>query len=177
MKLKTLSLLPVLIISASPLFSHAASVHTFAASTAASTEYSETQNGDIIDKKSGFEYNILDDGTIELRAYTGSAQELVIPETLNGRKVTSLAFFGGMLLESHLSTCVKSIIIPDTVTRLGNSAFKDCHLLENITIPDSVTQIGSYAFSGCSRLKSITLPEGITEIGDDFFQGLSLIHI
>ena len=48
--------------------------------------------------------------------------------------------------------------IPDSVTSIGGSAFRDCTGLTSVTIPDSVTSIGSFAFSGCSSLESITIP-------------------
>ena len=40
------------------------------------------------------------------------------------------------------------VVIPDSVTSIGYSAFRDCTGLTSITIPDSVTSIGSYAFDG-----------------------------
>ena len=47
------------------------------------------------------------------------------------------------------------LIIPDTVTSIGNCAFRGCTGLTSVTIPDSVTSIGSSAFSDCSGLTSI----------------------
>lgn len=65
------------------------------------------------------------------------------------------------------------ITIPDEiegakVTRIGNSAFRKCSLLQNITIPDSVTSIGMQAFNGCS-FEEITIPDGVTKISDGLF--------
>ena len=45
-----------------------------------------------------------------------------------------------------------SIEIPESVTSIGESAFRGCSGLTSITIPDSVTSIGDYAFRGCSGL-------------------------
>ena len=47
------------------------------------------------------------------------------------------------------------IIIPNSVTSIGDYAFYDCSSLTSIVIPDSVTSIGDYAFSGCDSLKHV----------------------
>ena len=62
-----------------------------------------------------------------------------------------------------------SIIIPDSVTSIGDHAFYNCSSLTNITIPDSVTSIGDHAFHNCSGLTSITIPDSVTSIGDHAF--------
>ena len=48
-----------------------------------------------------------------------------------------------------------SIIIPNSVTAIGKSAFENCKSLESVTIPNSVTSIGQYAFCNCTGLTSI----------------------
>ena len=63
------------------------------------------------------------------------------------------------------------MIIPNSVTSIGNSAFSDCSGLMSIIIPNSVTSIGIYAFSNCSDLTSITIPDSITSIGRSTFKG------
>ena len=69
------------------------------------------------------------------------------------------------------SFCEKltSITIPNSVTTIGNSAFCDCKSLTSITIPNSVTSIGGGAFRACKSLTSITIPNGVTSIGYDTF--------
>ena len=59
--------------------------------------------------------------------------------------------------------------IPDSVTSIGTSAFRECTRLTNITIPDSVTSIGEKAFEFCINLTSITIPEGVTSIKEKTF--------
>ena len=61
------------------------------------------------------------------------------------------------------------VIIPDSVTSIGNKAFIWCESLQNVTIPDSVTSIGDKAFGWCSSLQSITIPDSVTSIGNEAF--------
>ena len=56
-----------------------------------------------------------------------------------------------------------SISIPSSVTGFGQWAFSRTGLT-SITIPESVTGLGSYAFNGCTALTSITIPESVTDI-------------
>ncbi len=62
-------------------------------------------------------------------------------------------------------------VIPDSVTSIGEDAFKACHNLTSITIPNSVTSIGEGAFSYCGKLISITIPNSVTSIGVGAFSG------
>lgn len=53
---------------------------------------------------------------------------------------------------------IPRIIDGQTIKKIGRSAFQDCTFIKSITIPDSVTRIESSAFIGCSNLKEIALP-------------------
>ena len=66
---------------------------------------------------------------------------------------------------------IKSTIIPNTLTSIGESAFSGCTGLSSITIPNSVTSILPEAFWGCSGLVYITLPSKLTSIGYGAFSG------
>ena len=68
---------------------------------------------------------------------------------------------------------IKSVVIEDGVTSIGNFAFKSCGGLISVTIPDSVTSIGNFAFSGCEGLTNITIPNSVTCIGMKVFGGCS----
>ena len=71
------------------------------------------------------------------------------------------------------NTTIKSIVLPETIKTLCESAFRRCHALEEVNLPKGITNIPKRAFSGCRALKSIQLHEGITEIGDHAFLGCS----
>ena len=72
-------------------------------------------------------------------------------------------FKDGFLLTKDGETLVKginrqgSIIIPDSVTSIGDYAFFLCSGLSSVSIPDSVTSIGDYAFIYCTSLTSVTI--------------------
>ena len=68
---------------------------------------------------------------------------------------------------------IKTVVIENGVTSIGNYAFKDCSELTSITIPEGVTSIGVRACSDCSSLTSITIPEGVTSIGARAFSDCS----
>ncbi len=66
---------------------------------------------------------------------------------------------------------LRSVIIPDSVIEIGSSAFEDCTSLSSVTVPISVKEIGNYAFEGCTSLTSVTLSNSITEINESVFRG------
>ena len=66
-----------------------------------------------------------------------------------------------------------SITIPDGVTTIRDHAFYSCSSLTSVTIPDSVTTIEHWAFADCSSLTSITIPDGVTTIEDKAFYDCS----
>ena len=88
-----------------------------------------------------YSYELKEDGSYTITGYNGSENEVVIPNKINGKKVTSI----------------------------GDSAFEGCSNLTSITIPKGVTSIGDWAFYGCSNLTSVTIPKGVTSIGRGAF--------
>ena len=71
------------------------------------------------------------------------------------------------------NTYLKNIIIPNSVTSIGEYAFSNCTNLESIIIPDSVTTIGSKAFSECTNLESVVLSQNIDSLKPHTFNGCS----
>ena len=70
-------------------------------------------------------------------------------------------------------TGLTSISIPNNVTSIGNSAFESCSQLASIEIPSSVKSIGNSAFESCSQLASIEIPSSVTSIGERAFKNCS----
>lgn len=99
-----------------------------------------------------YEYALLDDGTIEITKYNGSADHLAIPATLDGKTVTAIGDSAFYFCDS-----LTTVSIPDSVTSIGDGAFYYCDSLTSVSIPDSVTSIGDYAFGDCSNL-TLTVP-------------------
>ena len=95
-----------------------------------------------------FECYVLNDGTVEIYKYNGSAAKLDIPSTIAGK----------------------------TVTIIGYEAFEGCESLTSVTIPNSVTEIGQFAFKGCTSLTSVTIPNSVTEIGGSAFDNTALYN-
>ena len=98
----------------------------------------------------GLKYELLDDDTYMVSSYKGTATDIVIPSTHNGKSVTSIRECAFMMRSS-----LTSVSIPDSITSIGGSAFHGCSSLTSIKIPASVTSIGEGTFSNCSSLKTI----------------------
>ena len=68
---------------------------------------------------------------------------------------------------------IKTVIIENGVTSIGDYAFSHCSSLTDVTIPNGVTSIGGWMFYGCSSLTRVTIPNSVTSIGDSAFYGCS----
>ena len=70
-------------------------------------------------------------------------------------------------------TKLREVVIPNTITSIGDEAFYGCSSLASVTIPESVTSIGKSAFYNCRSLTSVIIPDGVTSIGSSTFYGCS----
>ena len=80
------------------------------------------------------------------------------------------------IIETKTNTMIagcQTTKIPESVTSIGDNAFRNLNYLGSITIPNSVTIIGSYTFYKCSSLTSITIPNRVTTIGCYAFSSCS----
>ena len=69
----------------------------------------------------------------------------------------------------------ETVLIPETVTYIGDNAFRNCSLVSSIEIPDFVTSIGDWAFQNCSNASKLNLGTGLQTIGTGAFCNCSKI--
>ncbi len=139
------------------------------------------------------------DAEVEIIGYLGSGGDVIVPSSIDGKPVTSLADYS-----FSYKTLVLTISLPSSVTNIGLYAFQSCPSLRSIdidgsnpsyssedgvlydkavttlnfcpagrvddlVIPSTVTIIGSYACYECRSLRAVTIPLGVTSIGDSAF--------
>ncbi len=133
------------------------------------------------------------------RAFWGcsSLQSLTLPDSLTSIGSNPFILCSNLKLQSKSSRFVvaedllidrvsntiisylgkaECVVLPASVTSIGDFAFSDCSSLHSLTLLDSVTSIGDCAFSDCESLQSLTLPASLTSIGDSAFGGCSSLH-
>lgn len=118
-----------------------------------------------------------------------SAAEAVIPETYKNKPVTAIAdnafnenairdmyasFFGGAEEDSEEKVKLTSVTIPNSVKKIGASAFSDCTELKTYNLPDALTAIGSQAFTRSGITGEVKIPDTVTEIGEAAFSATDI---
>ncbi len=87
-------------------------------------------------------------------------------KTVNWEESTKTATLGQW---SFAKTAIETIVIPDRITFIDGSSFRECKSLESITLSNNLTSISSM-FYGCSSLESIHIPASVTHINNNCFQ-------
>ena len=80
------------------------------------------------------------------------------------------------IIDTETNTLIvgcKNSVIPNSVTSIGDGAFRGCRGLTELILPNSVTSIGDFAFLGCRGLTELTLPNSVTSIGNYAFSDCS----
>ncbi len=92
----------------------------------------------------------------------------------------SLSYFNGVVDDDgdspFKSMNVKSVVIVDGITNIGDHTFNSCSSISSIVISNSVTNIGASAFFGCSSLTSIIIGNSVTSIGEYAFQNCNSLN-
>ena len=66
---------------------------------------------------------------------------------------------------------VTKVILPDSVTEIGQNLFSSSETLEDVKLPSNLTSLKPFTFAGCSSLRRITMPDNITSFPEGLFWG------
>ena len=121
----------------------------------------------------GVIYGVSSDGTYaEVIGYEGTATKVKIASEYQGvpvKKIYNKAFYNNRIIQD--------VIISNSVTSIGTSAFDSCYSLTSVTIGDSVTIIGDNAFLRCTSLTSITIPDSAIIISHTAFTFCDALYV
>ena len=99
-------------------------------------------------------------------------EKIEFPNICHIKKIMANAFSGSKL---------QYVRLPDSLEKIGISAFQNCENLKDVKIPKSVKEIGAYAFSGCTKLSQslvqpFVVPETVEKIGENAFYGIPFVR-
>ena len=108
-----------------------------------------------------FTYTLIDEySKVQILSYIGSDTDVVIPDRIDNKKVTSIAD------SAFREKSITSVVFGQYVESIGNYAFYSCQSLNKLDFSkSSVKTIGSYAFTLCKSLESIEFPDSLESIG------------
>lgn len=128
----------------------------------------DDDDNDTVDGTQGLYYWESDDGLSYTVAIPNGTEDdwdnmdIVIPATYHGKPVSALA------TGAFDDTGIKSITLPDSITKIADQAFEDCTNLKAFDFTN-ITEIGDFAFEGAG-LETVNLPASVTKIGVQAFQ-------
>ena len=125
------------------------------------------------DEASGLYYNITGDSTVEVtydvthfNTYVG---DIVIPEAVTYQGITYTVTAVGDSAFENCEGQLTSVIVPNTVTSIGEKAFASSTNLRIVVLPNSVNTIGDMCFTSCVSLTTVRLSESITVLPYNVF--------
>lgn len=118
---------------------------------------------------SDFSYTELEDGNIAITRYKGEDANVVVPKSIEGKKVTAIrgAFY---------YSAVESVVLPREVSLIGVQAFINCKNLKSVMLPPNLKTIETEAFKDCTALKEIAFPNGLEKMGYMAFNGCTALE-
>ena len=115
-----------------------------------------------------YKYGLIMGGEVSIAKYIGTETDIVIPEKIDGYTVAAISD------NAFKNQNIKSVIMPDTIEEIGESAFEGCEKLEYIKISPSVEFIREKAFTNCISLSDVDFGEindNLRLIDEDVFAG------
>ena len=101
---------------------------------------------------------------VQILKYNGSNPNLVIPSTINNKKVNSIGIHA-----FERNSNIKHIHISEGLTLIDDFAFYKCPNLETVVLPNSLKIIGYEAFCKCTSLNQIIFPYNVQRISGHAF--------
>ncbi len=111
-----------------------------------------------------YTYTLDDANRATITGYNGSATALYIPGEIDGHEVVAI---GDRAFQNR--TDLKTVMIPDSVTKISGMAFYGCSGLRNVTLSKNLKSLGSSTFGNCDGLTQIEIPKSLERAGDDYF--------
>ena len=103
-----------------------------------------------------YTYTLDDANRATITGYSGNATALYIPDEIDGHEVVAI---GDRAFENR--TDLRTVMIPDSVTRINGNAFYGCSNLANVTLSKNLESMGSSAFGNCDGLTQIEIPKSL----------------
>lgn len=117
--------------------------------------------------------SVLNISGVTIAAYTGTAGTFSTSST--SYPANTIPDFAFHYLDNTGKTSLTSVVLPNSITSIGSSAFDTTNGLKSITIPSTVTSLSDNAFWGCSALNSIYIPSSVVSIGTAVFSTSSCL--
>lgn len=142
--------------------------------TTAGIVYTNGENQNYVEIERAYEFLR---GEVYLGAYFNEKKVLGILDGafFNQKGITRVYLLNGLISIGNeaFSGCsaLTKIEIPETVTRIGKYAFRDCYDLEELTLNEGLLSIGERAFEDCVALTEVFIPESVTVIEASAFAG------
>lgn len=121
------------------------------------------RKGEQVNPASDFAYTA-DGGEVTITEYIGESEHVLIPDTIDGLPVTALA--DKAFYEKHVTT----VVVPDSVTEIGDLCFSGDNYLVSLTLPDELAELSYAALESCFRLMDFDLPQGLKKISGSALQ-------
>lgn len=107
-----------------------------------------------------------ENGEVTITDYTGTREHVLIPSEIGGFPVTALA--DKAFYEKHVTT----VVVPDSVTEIGDLCFSGDNYLVSLTLPDGLAELSYGALESCYSLMDFELPKGLKTIGAGALQSI-----
>ena len=102
--------------------------------------------------------------------FCGDLKEIKLPSNLT---VLSDSLFGADANLEYITfgdaEKTDTVIIPETVQKMGNYVFMNCEKIKNIKLPSNLKSIGKTCFQGCISLTGLFIPQSVESIGGGIF--------